>query len=118
MVAAGRYPAIRINMFDSRRAPGRHRWDGPHFGLFAASKFVRWGSGRGVGSAWGTKMKDAVWAICERVAEVKALIEDHLEHGKFQTNEVPLLINEILSEEGLREAMLAVGYQQPKPARH
>jgi hypothetical protein len=63
-------------------------------------------------------MKDAVWAICERIAEVKALIEDHLEHGKYQTSEVPWLVNEILSEDGLREAMLAVGYLLPKPARH
>jgi hypothetical protein len=63
-------------------------------------------------------MQDAVWAICERVAEVKALLEDHLENGKYQRNEVPWLINEILSDEALREAMLAVGYNLPKPAQH
>ena len=72
----------------------------------------------GFGSASGTRMKDSVWAICERVAEVKALLEDHLEHGKYQTNEVPWLINEILSEDGLLEAMLAVGYLEAKAARH
>jgi hypothetical protein len=53
-------------------------------------------------------MKDAVWAICEHVAEVKALLEDHLENGKYQRNEVPRLINEILSDEALREAMAKV----------
>lgn len=72
----------------------------------------------GFGSASGTMMKDAVWAICERVAEVKALLEEHLEHGKYQTQEVPWLINEILSEDGLLEAMLAVGYLEAKSARH
>jgi hypothetical protein len=63
-------------------------------------------------------MKDAVWAICEHIAEVKALVEEHLESGKYQTSEVPWLIKEILSEDGLREAMLAVGYLEPKTARH
>jgi hypothetical protein len=63
-------------------------------------------------------MKDAVWAICERIAEVQALVDEHLEVGKYQTSEVPWLIREILSEEGLREAMLAVGYLEPKSARH
>jgi hypothetical protein len=63
-------------------------------------------------------MQDAVWALCQSIAEVKALVEDHLENGKYQTNEVPWLINEILSEDGLREAMLAVGYPLPKAARH
>ncbi len=63
-------------------------------------------------------MKDAVWAICEHIAEVKALVEDHLENGKYQTQEVPWLINEILSEDGLREAMLAVGYRLPKAVQH
>lgn len=63
-------------------------------------------------------MKDAVWAICEHIAEVKTLVEDHLESGKYKTREVPWLINELLSEDGLREAMLAVGYRLPKPAQH
>lgn len=63
-------------------------------------------------------MNDAVWAICERVAEVKALLEEHLENGKYRRNEVPWLINEILSDEALREAMLSVGYNLPKPAQH
>ena len=63
-------------------------------------------------------MNDAVWAICEHVAEVKALLEEHLENGKYQRNEVPRLINEILSDEALREAMAKVGYNLPKPAHH
>jgi len=63
-------------------------------------------------------MRDAVWAICERIAEVKALVEEHLESGTYRKNEVPWLINEILSEDGLQEAMLAVGYLEPKSIRH
>jgi len=46
------------------------------------------------------------------------LLEEHLENGKYQKNEVPWLINEILSDEALREAMAKVGYNLPKPAHH
>jgi len=61
---------------------------------------------------------DAVWAICERIAEVKAILEDHLETGKYRAKDLPWLINEILSEEGLRDAMHAVGYLEESVARH
>jgi hypothetical protein len=63
-------------------------------------------------------MTDAVWAICERIAEVKTLVEEHLESGTYQKSEIPFLINEILSEDGLQEALLAVGYLSPKSIRH
>jgi hypothetical protein len=63
-------------------------------------------------------MKDAVWVICERIAEVQAILEDHLEVGKYRKNEVPFLINEILSEDGLREAMNEVGYLDTDIVRH
>jgi hypothetical protein len=63
-------------------------------------------------------MKEAVWAICERLAEIQALLEDHLETGIYKREEVPRLINEILSEEGLREALDAVGYLAPSIKRH
>ena len=63
-------------------------------------------------------MKHAVWAICERIAEVQAILEDHLETGKYRINEVPFLINEILSEDGLRDAMNAVGYLKSNIVRH
>ncbi len=63
-------------------------------------------------------MKNAVWAICERLAEIQAILEDHLETGIYSREEVPRLINEILSEEGLREAMDAVGYAGPSIVRH
>jgi hypothetical protein len=62
-------------------------------------------------------MKHAVWEICERIAEVQAILED-LETGKYRKNEVPFLINEILSEDGLREAMNAVGYLKSNVVRH
>jgi hypothetical protein len=63
-------------------------------------------------------MRHPIWAICERLAEIQAILEDHLEAGKYRTDEVPWLINEILSEDGLREDMRLVGYLQPNAPRH
>ncbi|HUC51734.1 MAG TPA: hypothetical protein VMA30_20305 [Xanthobacteraceae bacterium] len=62
-------------------------------------------------------MKKAVWDICEHLAEVQAILQAHLETGIYSREEVPRLINEILSEEGLREAMDAVGYPGPSVRR-
>jgi hypothetical protein len=63
-------------------------------------------------------MKDAAWEVCERVAEVQAILQEHIETGKYQTDEVAWLISEILSEEGLREAMDSIGYLGPSTPRH
>ncbi len=66
----------------------------------------------------GTVMKNPIWAICERLSEIQAILEAHLEAGKYRTDEVPHLIREILSEDGLREAMDTVGYLSPNVPRH
>ena len=63
-------------------------------------------------------MKDAAWAICDRLVEVQAIVEEHLETGKYRKDEVAWLISEILSEEGLREAMHSIGYVEPGIVRH
>ena len=63
-------------------------------------------------------MKDAAWAVCERVAEIQQILQDHLEAGKYRIDEVAWLINEILSEDGLREAMHKLGYLGPTALRH
>ncbi len=52
----------------------------------------------------------AMWAICDRIAEVQALLHDHIE-GKRQTHfEVIAKANEIFSEPELLKAMHEVGY--------
>jgi hypothetical protein len=63
-------------------------------------------------------MNNAVWAICEHLAEVQAILQAHLESGIYTSDEVPWLINEILSEDGLREAMDALGYPRATAQRH
>jgi hypothetical protein len=63
-------------------------------------------------------MKNPIWSICERLSEIQAILEDHLEAGKYRNDELPWLISEILSEDGLREAMHRVGYLQPNAVRH
>jgi len=62
-------------------------------------------------------MKEAAWAICDRLVEVQAILEEH-QAGKYRKDEVAWLIGEILSEEGLREAMHSVGYLEPSIVRH
>ena len=63
-------------------------------------------------------MKNPIWAICERLSEIQTVIDSHLETGTYRTDEVPRLISEILSEDGLREAMDTVGYLPPNAPRH
>jgi hypothetical protein len=55
---------------------------------------------------------EAVFAICERVAEFQALLHDHLECGKHSAAEVIAKAQSILSEDGLLRAMWEVGYFQ------
>jgi hypothetical protein len=55
-----------------------------------------------------------VWAICERVAEVQALLHDYLEAGKAMTaGHVVAKAQAVLSEPELLRAMFDVGYFPP-----
>src|ERR1700676_699978 len=60
-----------------------------------------------------TAMSKHAFAICERVAEVQALLHDHLECGKHSPTEVIEKANAILSENELLKAMFDVGYFPP-----
>jgi len=53
-----------------------------------------------------------VWVICERVAEVQALLHDHIECGNHSAAEVAKA-QSVLSEAELLRAMLDVGYFPP-----
>ena len=54
-----------------------------------------------------------VWAICERVAEVQALFDDHIAGGKHSAADVVAKAQPILSELELLRAMFDVGYFPP-----
>jgi len=54
-----------------------------------------------------------VWAICERVAEVQALLHDHIECGKHSAADVVAKAQAVLSEAALLRAMFDVGYFPP-----
>ena len=54
-----------------------------------------------------------VWAICERVAEVQALLHDHIECGKHSAADVVAKAQAVLSESELLRAMFDVGYFPP-----
>jgi hypothetical protein len=54
-----------------------------------------------------------VWAICERVAEVQALLDDHIAGGKHAAADVVAKAQAVLSESELLRAMLDVGYFPP-----
>jgi hypothetical protein len=54
-----------------------------------------------------------VWETCERVAEVQALLEDHVAGGKHSATDVVARAQEILSESKLLRAMWDVGYFPP-----
>jgi hypothetical protein len=51
-----------------------------------------------------------VWTICERVAEVQAMLHDHIECGKRSTADVVAKAQAVLSESELLQAMFDVGY--------
>jgi hypothetical protein len=53
---------------------------------------------------------DNVLAICERVAEVQALLHDHVEAGKHNAADVVAKAQAVLSEPELLRAMFDVGY--------
>jgi hypothetical protein len=58
-------------------------------------------------------MKESVWAICERVAEVQALLHDHVTGGKLSPADVVAKAQAVLSEAALLRAMFDVGYFPP-----
>ncbi len=54
-----------------------------------------------------------VWEICERVAEVQALLDDHLASGKHTAADVVAKAQAVLSESELLRVMFDVVYFQP-----
>jgi hypothetical protein len=50
-----------------------------------------------------------VWEICERMAEVQALLHDHAESGKHTAADVVAKAQAVLSEAELLRAMFDVG---------
>jgi hypothetical protein len=53
------------------------------------------------------------WEICERVAEVQAMLHDHIECGKHSAADVVAKAQAVLSESELLRAMFDVGYFPP-----
>ena len=53
------------------------------------------------------------WAICERVAEVQALLDDHVAGGKRSAADVIAKAQTVLSEPEPLRAMFDVGYFPP-----
>jgi hypothetical protein len=51
-----------------------------------------------------------VWEICERMAEVQALLHDHAECGKNSAVDVVAKAQAVLSEPELLRALFDVGY--------
>jgi hypothetical protein len=58
-------------------------------------------------------IENPVWAICERVAEVQALLDDHVAVGKHSAADVVGKAQGVLSESELLRAMFDVGYFPP-----
>jgi hypothetical protein len=54
-----------------------------------------------------------MWAICERMAEVQTLLDDHIAAGKHSAADVVAMAQAILSEPALLRAMFDVGYFPP-----
>jgi hypothetical protein len=54
-----------------------------------------------------------MWAICERVAEVQALLEDHLAGGTDSAADVVAKAQAVLNEPALMRAMFDAGYFPP-----
>jgi hypothetical protein len=66
---------------------------------------------RSKGSPKGKPMADnPMWAICEHVAEVQALLDDHIAGGTRTAPDVVAKAQAVLSEFELLRAMSDVGY--------
>jgi hypothetical protein len=59
-------------------------------------------------------MKESVWEICEHVAEVQALLDDHVAGGKHAAVDVVAKAQAVMTEPQLLRAMFDVGYFPPK----
>jgi hypothetical protein len=57
-------------------------------------------------------VENPVWAICE-LAEVQALLHDHIECGKHSAADVVAKAQAVLSESAPLRAMFEVGYFPP-----
>lgn len=57
--------------------------------------------------------KQSTFAICERVAEAQAILNDHTEGGRRTAAEVVKALAALFREEGLLRAMWEVGYFPP-----
>jgi hypothetical protein len=55
-------------------------------------------------------VSNPVWEICEHVAEVQALLDDHLAGGKHTAADVMAKAQAVLSESELLRAMFVVRY--------
>jgi hypothetical protein len=60
-----------------------------------------------------TTVDSPLWEICERVAEVQALLDDHLAGGTRTAAYVVAKAQAVLSEPELLRAMFDVGYFPP-----
>jgi len=58
-------------------------------------------------------VSNPVWKICERVAEVQALLDDQLAGGKHSAADVVAKAQAVRSEAELLQAMFDVGYFPP-----
>jgi hypothetical protein len=58
-------------------------------------------------------VENPLWEICERVAEVQALLHDHIECGKHSAADVVAKAQAVLTEPELLRAMFDVGYFPP-----
>jgi hypothetical protein len=54
-----------------------------------------------------------MWVICERVAEVQALLDDHINGGTHTAADVVAKAQAVLSQPALLRAMFDVGYFPP-----
>lgn len=60
-----------------------------------------------------TDIRACAWAICDRVAEAQALLHDHLEGGRFTTDEMVRKLAALMAQEALLRAIWEVGYFPP-----
>jgi hypothetical protein len=58
-------------------------------------------------------VSNPVWEICERVAEVQALLDDHLAGGKHSAADVIAKAQSVMTEPVLLRALFDVGYLPP-----
>ncbi len=60
-----------------------------------------------------TENRASIIAICERVAEAQAILDDHVAGGRRTAAEVVKALAALFAEEGLLRAMWEVGYFPP-----